>query len=73
LVHIHESQVDLMHERRRLEGVPRLFAPEMTARHPAQLLIHERNQTVERLAVALAPGEEQFSYIVHAEPSVIGS
>ena len=53
-----------MHERRRLEGVPRLFAPEMAARHAAQLVVHERDQTVERLGVALAPGQEQFSYIV---------
>ena len=72
-VHIHESQVDLMHERRRLKGVPRLFAPEMAARHAAQLVIHERDQAVERRGVALAPGQEQSSYIVHAEESVIGS
>ncbi len=72
-VHIHESQVDLMHERRRLEGVPRLFALETAARHAAQLVIHERDQTVERLGVALAPGQEQSSYIVHAGQSVIGS
>ena len=72
-VHIHESQVDLMHERRRLKGVPRLFALEMAARHAAQLVIHERDQAVERLGVALAPGQEQSSYIVHAEQSVIGS
>ena len=62
-----------MHECRRLEGVPRLFAPEMAARHAAQLVIHERDQTVERRGVALAPGQEQSSYIVHAEQSVIGS
>ena len=61
-----------MHERRRLEGVPRLFAPEMAARHAAQLVIHERDQAVERRRVALAPGQEQASYIVHAEESVIG-
>jgi hypothetical protein len=42
LIHIHESQVDLMHERRRLQGVTRLFAPEIAARHAAELVIHER-------------------------------
>ena len=72
-VHIHQSQVDLMHERRRLKGVPGLFTLEMAARHAAQLVIHERDQTVERLGVALAPGQEQSSYIVHAGQSVIGS
>ena len=72
-VHIYQSQVDLVHERRRLEGVPRRFALEMAARHAAQLVVHQRDQTVERLGVALAPGQEQSSYIMHAEPSVIGS
>lgn len=71
-VHIYESQVDLVHERRRLEGMPGKFALEMTARHAAQLVVHERDQTVERLGVATAPGQEQVSYIVHVEQSVIG-
>jgi hypothetical protein len=57
-LHIHESQVDLMDQSRRLEGVPRRFALEMAARHPAQLVIYERDQAVERRGVSLAPGEE---------------
>ena len=71
-VHIHQSQIDLVDERRRLEGVSWRFAPEMAPRHAAQLVIHERDQAVERRRVALAPGQEQASYIVHAEKSVIG-
>ena len=63
-VDIHESQVNLMHERCRLEGVPGLFAPQMAARHAAQLVVDERHQTVERLGVALAPGQEQCSYVI---------
>ena len=72
-VHIHESQVDLMNERRRLQCVPRRFAPETAARHAAQFVIHDRDQAVERRGVSLAPGQEQFSYFVHVEESVIAS
>ena len=44
----------------------------MAARDAAQLVVHERDQAVERLGVALAPRQKQSSYIMHAEPSVIG-
>jgi hypothetical protein len=71
-LHVHEPQVDLVHERRRLEGVAWLFSLEMAARHAAQLVIHERDQAVERCGVALAPGQQQVSYIVHARQSAIG-
>ena len=63
-VHIHQSQIDLVDERRRLEGVAWRFALEMSARHAAQLVIHERDQAVERRRVALTPGQEQASDIV---------
>lgn len=72
-VYIHESQVDLVHECRRLQGVPRLFALKMAARHATQFVIHERDHAVEGPGVALTPGQEQFGYIVHWEQSVIGS
>jgi hypothetical protein len=62
-----------MNERRRLEGVPRLFAPEMAARHAAQLVIHDRDQTVERRDVSPAPRQEQSCYICHTDRSVISS
>ena len=62
-----------MDERRRLQCVPRRFAPETAARHAAQLVVHHRDQAVERRGVSLAPGQEQFRYFVHVEQSVIGS
>ena len=55
-----------MHESRRLEGVSGRFPSEMTARHPPQLVIHQRNQAVERRGVSLAPGQEQPGDVVHA-------
>jgi hypothetical protein len=45
----------------------------MAARDAAQLVIHERDQAVERCGVALAPGQEQPSHIMHGEQSAIGS
>jgi hypothetical protein len=72
-VDIDESQVDLMNERRRLQCVSRRFTPEMAARDAAKLLIHDREQAVERRGVSLAPGQQQVRYIRHAEPSMIGS
>ena len=65
-IHIHESQEDLMDERRRLEGVSGRFPPEMAARHPPQIVIHQRNQAVERRGVSLSPGQEQLGDVVHA-------
>ena len=43
----------------------------MAARHPAQFVVDERDQAVERRGVSLAPGEEQVRDIVHAERSII--
>ena len=65
-VHIHEPQVDLVDERRRLEGVPWRFASEMAGRHAAQLLIHQGDHAFERRGVSLAPGQEQSRDVVHA-------
>jgi hypothetical protein len=45
----------------------------MPARYPAQFVVDERDQTVERLGVSLAPGEEQVRYVVHAARSIISS
>ena len=55
-----------MHQSRRLEDVSGRFPSEMTARHPPQLVIHQRNQSVERRRVSLAPGQEQPGYFVNA-------
>ena len=65
-VDIHESQEHLVHESRRLEGVSGRFPPEMAARHPPQLVVHQRNQAVERRGISLAPGQKQPGYVVCA-------
>jgi hypothetical protein len=65
-VHIHESQVDLVYERRRLQDVSRRFSPEMAARYAPQLVVHQRNQAVERGRVSLAPGQKEPSDVLRA-------
>jgi hypothetical protein len=45
----------------------------MAARHPAQFVVDERDQTVERRGVSLAPGQEQGRYIVHKKRSIVSS
>jgi hypothetical protein len=72
-IDIDESKVDLVNERGRLEPVARRLALKAAARHPAQFVVDERDQAVERGGVSLAPGQEQARYIVHAERSIISS
>jgi hypothetical protein len=55
-IDIDQSKVDLVNERDGLERVPRRLASETAARHPAQFVVDERDQVVERRGVSLAPG-----------------
>jgi hypothetical protein len=72
-IDIDESKVDLVNECGRLERLPRRLAPKTAARHLAQFVVDERDQPVERGGISLAPGQEEFRYIVHAERSIISS
>jgi len=51
---------------RRLQGLSGRFSPDATARHPAQFVVNQRNQAVERRDVSLTPGQEQASDFVRA-------
>jgi len=70
-VDIDQSKVDLVNECGRLKAVPRRFAAKTAARYPAQFVVDERNQAIERRCVSLAPGQKQLRYAVHAERSII--
>jgi hypothetical protein len=63
-VDIHQSQVHLMDQGSRLQRVRGSLALEMAPRHPAQLVVHHRDQAFERRGVSLALGDEQARYIV---------
>jgi hypothetical protein len=70
-IDINESKVGLVNECGCLKGMPRSFAAKLAARHSAQFVVDEWNQAVERCGVSPAPGQEQFSYIVHVEHSIV--
>jgi hypothetical protein len=52
---IDEPQVDLVNERRWLQGVVSTLAPELTRGGPAELSVDEREQQIERSPVAATP------------------
>ena len=59
LLHLDEPQIRLVDERRRLQRVPDPLTLHVARRQTAQLLVHERQQRVERIGFAPVPGEEQ--------------
>src|SRR5436190_22780541 len=54
-----EADIRLVDERRRLEAVPCAFSRHTASRDPVQLLVDERDQSLEGALVALSPLEEQ--------------
>jgi hypothetical protein len=68
---IHEPQVDLMDESCRLYREPWRFAAELTACHAPQLVVHKRDEAVERPIVSLAPGQEQAGDVVHVDQPAV--
>jgi hypothetical protein len=57
----------------RLQRVPGRLALETTPRHPAQLVVHHREQAFERRRVSLAPGQQKVRYVMHVAGSIISS
>ena len=53
----------LVHQRGRLQGLLRAFAPQTHRRHLAQGVVQPRHQPLQREAVAAAPGLQQLGYI----------
>ena len=56
---VHETQIRLVDERRRLDAVTRALAGHTAARDLVELPIDERNQPFEGRLVAVSPLEEQ--------------
>ena len=65
-VPVHEAQVDLVDERGRLKGVARLLVSQVGARDLLQFGIHQRDETLQRHGVALAPFDEKGSHVVQS-------
>jgi hypothetical protein len=38
----------------------------MAARHPPQIVVHQRNEAVERRGVSLSPGQEELGDVTRA-------
>jgi hypothetical protein len=53
---IDQPQIRLIDEGGGLQGVIRPFPAQMVPGHAAQLLVHEGQETVQRLIVSRAPG-----------------
>src|SRR5580692_744969 len=58
-----QPKVELMHQRRRLEGVVSSFAAKICAGHLVQVRIHMRHELVACLRVARSPFSEQNGYV----------
>src|SRR6185436_11511506 len=56
---VEQPDVGLVRERRRLERVARAFAPKVAAGETAHLVVHEREERVQRALVALTPAKER--------------
>ena len=54
-----EPQKRFVNQRGRLQRVARAFGAQLTGRDPSQLAVHEREQTIERAPITVAPFVEQ--------------
>ena len=61
LLDVDETQVSLVHQRRRLQRMIRSLLPHVTLRQTMELIVDERHQSVEGRTVALGPSPEEFS------------
>src|SRR5258708_18992065 len=61
---INQSQISLLHQRRRLQGVTLPLFPEVTRGQQAKLLIDDRRQVLQRLLISVRPLGQEFSHIV---------
>src|SRR5213078_2270112 len=66
-----EPQIRLVHQRRRVERVVRPLATHALVRQMPEVIVHARQQRVERLDVAVAPAAEIVGEIVagHRAPT----
>jgi hypothetical protein len=56
---IHQTKVDLVDERRRLKRLARALVPKKCGRSPPKLVVHNRDQPIARLQVAVVPCLEE--------------
>ena len=69
---IDQPQIDLVHQRRGLERVPRPLAAKLSCRDPAQLFVDEREQLIERTLVAATPVAKERRHIARRGHQTVG-
>src|SRR5262249_3691966 len=60
---IDKLQVRFVNQARRAERVTAALVPELPGRVPAKLVVEQRHESVERVAIAAAPREEKTGHI----------
>ena len=63
LIDLHELQVGLVHECGGLESVALALPAHVAARQPAELVVDERREGVERSLIPGAPGQQQLGHL----------
>ena len=59
----HQPQIRLMYQRRRLQRLARPFVRQFGSRQFAQLVVHERQQPIQRLLIAAPPAVQQRGHV----------
>src|SRR5258708_30956075 len=63
-----QTQVSLMHQRRRLERMPRGFTGHFVRRQPSEFLINDRKQFIGCFRVAVFDGLKDVGDVTHPDP-----
>src|SRR6476659_9326930 len=61
---IDETKISLVDERSGLQRVPRMFASHVVVGEPAQLVVDQWYQLVERSLIAIGPIQNQLGYVI---------
>ena len=67
VVLIHQPQISLVHERRRLQRVPGRLASQLVRRLPSQLLVDQRQELLRRLRIAVLDATKDLGNVGHLE------
>ena len=64
LTRINQTQISFIDQRRRLHQVAGPLVAHEMMRQPAQFLVDERHQLIERRLISASPGEQQLRYFL---------
>jgi len=73
LLHVHQADVGLMDQGRRLQRLARLFLSELRGRQPPQLVIDQRQQLFGGVRIAVLDGAQNLGHVGHGFKFTSGS